>query len=618
MLRPVLFAVAVAALVVPTTLPAAAPDLSGNWLLSTIGSGSESAVCILRVESKGGKPSATVVFSPENVETVVTDIRATDTTVAVTVKQTRTLKTAKGDRKSTTEVSFVGVPGKDPKVVLGSTGNERTRTRAKLAATDKKELAQNELTVRTPLPEPMTKIQQLNSKAALAQGAMLREKDAEKRKELQTRFTEAAREFNEKSPALYREVVEKHADSPAALDAALSVLRGVTRPGAAKLAPEDAAKFVKVARDQAAPHGPLFLATTMTPIAEALVNQSGLESVALAAVEPVAKALADDQPAALQAAVLTAYQKALAKTGKDAEAKSLGVRLAKLEEKIDAEYLKTVPPFKPTAFAGRKEQGANQVVMMELFTGAQCPPCVAADAAFDALVKVYKPTDLVLVQYHVHIPGPDPMTNKDTVARWDYYRNLFAEDVRGVPSSMFNGKVLGGGGGGMSAAEGKFDQYTGIINPLLEKTTEVKLVGEAKRTGDKIDIGVEVANAGGDDVKLRLLVVEETVKYAGSNGIRFHHQVVRAMPGGAAGVAVKDKSFKHAASVDLGEVRKNLTKYLDDFVAENPNRPFARPDRPMDMKDVRVIAMVQNDKTGEILQSVQIEVEGGPKAAVDQ
>ena len=62
------------------------------------------------------------------------------------------------------------------------------------------------------------------------------------------------------------------------------------------------------------------------------------------------------------------------KAGKVAEAKELGGRIAKLEAKIDAEYLKTVPPFKPTMFAGRKDKEANQVVMMELFTGASAHP----------------------------------------------------------------------------------------------------------------------------------------------------------------------------------------------------------------------------------------------------
>ena len=58
---------------------------------------------------------------------------------------------------------------------------------------------------------------------------------------------------------------------------------------------------------------------------------------------------------------------------------------------------------------------ANKVAVLELFTGAQCPPCVAADVAFDALEKSYKHTDLILLQYHMHIPGPDPLTNPDTM-----------------------------------------------------------------------------------------------------------------------------------------------------------------------------------------------------------
>ena len=116
-----------------------------------------------------------------------------------------------------------------------------------------------------------------------------------------------------------------------------------------------------------------------------------------------------------------------------------------------------------------------------------------------------------------------------------------------------------------------------------------------------------VERAGGDE--LRLLVVEDTVKFVGGNQVRFHHHVVRAMPGGVDGIAIKDKAFKHSATVDLAEVRKGLTKYLDDYVAANPARPFARPDRPMEMKDVKVIALVQNDTTKEIVQAIQIEVE---------
>lgn len=601
MCRPILFVIALMALA--TSAPAAAPDIAGNWVFTTINPTGESNHCILKFETKDGKPSASVVFSPENVETTVTGLRATDSGVTVTVKQVRKLQ----GRSFASEYAFVGVGGKDEKIILGSTGTDRFRTRAKLSATDKETLGKDDLVVRTLLPEPMLKAQQLNSRALSAAAAAAREKDAEKKKELQKTAVELRQEADEKIPALYREVIEKHADSPAALDAALTVLRGAARK---KLSAADAMKFVKLVQEKGLPYGPLFVGISLAPIADLLANQTGLESVAVATIEPIAKAISDDQPAAVQSLVLSAYQTALTKAGKTAEAKVISVRVAKLEAKIDAEYLKSMPPFKPTVFVGRKDTSANQVVMMELFTGAQCPPCVAADIAFDALQKSYKPTELVLVQYHMHIPGSDPMTNSDTMARWDYYRKHFPEGIRGVPSSLFNGKPATGGGGAMAASENKFQQYANVINPLLEKTSAVKLAGKAARTGDAITIAVEVVNGDGDDMKLRLLVVEEVVKYAGSNGIRFHHQVVRAMPGGAEGIAIKDKAFKRSVTVDLADVRTGLTKYLNDYVAENPNRPFARPDRPMEMKAVRIIALVQNDKTGEVAQVMQIEVEG--------
>ena len=105
-------------------------------------------------------------------------------------------------------------------------------------------------------------------------------------------------------------------------------------------------------------------------------------------------------------------------------------------------------------------------------------------------------------------------------------------------------------------------------------------------------------------------MVEDTVKYVGSNRIRFHHHVVRAMPGGAAGVAVKAGTMKHSATADVADIRKELVKYLDEYA--KTERPFPYPARPLDLKDLKVIALVQNDKTREIVQAVQIEVEGKP------
>ena len=72
----------------------------------------------------------------------MTSFRSSEAGLAVTVKQVRMIQ----GRPRTSDLTFVGVRGKDPKVILGSTGNERARTRAKLAATDKETLGKDELT----------------------------------------------------------------------------------------------------------------------------------------------------------------------------------------------------------------------------------------------------------------------------------------------------------------------------------------------------------------------------------------------------------------------------------------------------------------------------------------
>jgi hypothetical protein len=212
----------------------------------------------------------------------------------------------------------------------------------------------------------------------------------------------------------------------------------------------------------------------------------------------------------------------------------------------------------------------------------------------------------------MHIPGPDPLTNPDSVARWNYYSKLHPGQVRGTPTALFNGKVFPGGGGGMAAAQTKYGQYCKAIEPLLETPATAKLTATANRVGDKVTIAANVADVKnpGEKVRLRLLLVEETVRYTGGNKLRLHHQVVRALPGGAAGVAVTEAKLQHTATVDLAELRKQLTTYLDDYAANK--QAFPNTDRPMRFDHLRVIALLQDDATGEILQAAQAEV-GGDK-----
>src|SRR5262249_9753122 len=138
--------------------------LDGNWQLINSSSAIESTVSIFKVETKDGKPAATVAFAPPNVEVTVTAFAVTDTTVTLSIRQARMIQ----NRQILSNVEFIGVRGSDPKVILGSTGSgpdDRIRNRARLVATDKTEMAANELNVRLPLTEPMLALQHLSSAA---------------------------------------------------------------------------------------------------------------------------------------------------------------------------------------------------------------------------------------------------------------------------------------------------------------------------------------------------------------------------------------------------------------------------------------------------------------------
>jgi hypothetical protein len=590
----------VLALAVVIALPASlvAEIKDGHWRFSQMVNATANVpVFLLKVEKKDGKLTAEVADLPVKSPAKLDGFTADGDKVTFTVDL------------GSTKLTFDGtVDPKDDKVIRGSYGDDRRIVRGILVVQEAGKLPNRaELMAGAPkAPEPYAAAQKLNVAPLQFQFRAQQSKDANEKGELLAKAKEARQEADEKVPGLYRETVDKQPDSPYAIDAAVQLLRAA---GKTKADAADVGKWVKLIDQDAARYGPRFARETALTTAEVLNVQKGYEAIALAAATKGSKGVTEKSPLLAQSRALRALKVAQTAAGNGEEAKATEARLVRVETALDDEYLRSVPPFKPEKFAGRKDNAANRVVVMEMFTGAQCPPCVAADAAFDGLEKTYDAKDLILIQYHMHIPGPDPMTNPDTIARWDYYRAKFEEEIGGVPSTLFNGKPQAGGGGGMPAAERKYKQYRDIIDGLAEEKTDVVVTGSARRAGDKltVDVGVDGVKGADNKVRLRLVVVEETVRYAGSNGMRFHHRVVRAMPGGHEGIEVKDAPLKRTVGADLAEIRKGLTKYLDEYAAD---RPFPNPDRPMDLAHLKVIALVQNDDTGEILNATELAVTG--------
>ena len=282
--------------------------------------------------------------------------------------------------------------------------------------------------------------------------------------------------------------------------------------------------------------------------------------------------------------------------------------LAGLDAALDAEYEKRFPnpvqseAYKPT------EKRTDRVVLSEIFTGSGCPPCVAADLAFDAAMQRYSRKELAVVMYHQHIPQPDPMTNPDTQARAKVYA------VTGVPSYTIDGKKTVGGGS-REMSKNKFESIKKDIEKELEKPAEAHIKVDAALAGNAVKVSARVAEVKSDspDVMVQILLVEKELRYTGENGIRFHPMVVRAM-GGQKGEGYPlqgDGEQAFEASFDLVAVSAALKAHLDDYEAKGhrgKSFKFSEKKYEINRDNLAVVVFVEDAWEQRVLQAAYVDL----------
>ena len=331
------------------------------------------------------------------------------------------------------------------------------------------------------------------------------------------------------------------------------------------------------------------------------------KSLELTTAAAAAAGVRIDAPTTARAWVVARLVEAAKRAGKaDVAAEA---EAARLKAMITEEDRPQTMPLVVEPSAGRRGSDGDRVILVELFTGAQCGPCVAADVAFDALSTAYKPIDLITLQYHLHIPGPDPLTGPDSVSRQAYY------GTRSTPSTYFNGRALAGGGGPVQSSRRKFNQYRHIVDELLKGKKEAAIELAARRTGDEIQIKAS-ATVGGraatsaTNPRLRLALVEESVSYTGRNRLPSHHHVVRAMPGGVEGRALDGGKIQVEETVRLSKVRSTQEAYLKEYPESPRSRgqfPGSLP--PVELNKLSVVAFIQDDADRTVLDAIMVPVD---------
>lgn len=280
-----------------------------------------------------------------------------------------------------------------------------------------------------------------------------------------------------------------------------------------------------------------------------------------------------------------------------------------LEAAMDAKYKATFTapvhpePYKPTPAR------TSKVVLAEVFTGAGCPPCVAADLAFDAALERYTRKDLAVIMYHLHIPVPDPLTNKSTVERAKYY------SVNGVPTAAIEG-VPTVGGGAKSNTKPVYDRIRGTIDKALETAAGATLQLDATPGSGIVKVKATPSGlpADGEAVKLQVMLVEEILSYSGENGVRFHPMVVRSIAGDNYGGFIVDRKAPAAVEhvFDLAQITKETQDYIDEYEKNRgtttPGFAFSRKPVSMNPGSLSVVAFLQEEKTKKVLQATYVRL----------
>lgn len=414
-----------------------------------------------------------------------------------------------------------------------------------------------------------------------------------------------------------QDLLRRDPDSPAVFHIVHQLLRLSATERDAGLDYKD---LVNQADTVAAACGPAIEREQALVLAGLLTEIDGQTDLALAQAHRAEKLLAKDTPLSEQARVLTSLEIVLKTAGKEDELKEVRGRLNQLEAELEKQYLARVP-FKPTPSTKHPKNG--RVVVMELFVRAISPLDAGPEAAFDALLKTYPSADMVLLQYH-QFPSINPLSSPDGDERWGYYRRLLAGKIGSVPTAIINGKEPTVAGGDMAMSRSRYKDFCDRISIWFDAEAGPNLKLTATEKEGKIDIQatVDALEDPGKDKRLRLVLVEESVHYAGGSGIRIHHHVVRSMPGGPAGFALKEANCKQTVTVDLAELKKQLAGYLEEankkrtfFNLEeaNKNWPFPSDKGPLDLKNLKLVALVQDDKTGEILQAAEVDLSAGKK-----
>jgi thiol-disulfide isomerase/thioredoxin len=257
------------------------------------------------------------------------------------------------------------------------------------------------------------------------------------------------------------------------------------------------------------------------------------------------------------------------------------------------------PPFHPDAFKA-PEDWRGKAVLVELFTGSECPPCVGADLGLDGLIESYPSKYLAVLEYHLPIPRPDPMMNPDTKERQDFY------EIRSTPTVVVDGAKLPPGGGARKDAERLYRQYKEEIDGRLGQDPALAISATATLKGDRVLVSCEFSKIV-EGAEFFIALVQDGEKYTGANGVELHRMVVRDL----GQLPALPEKLKLEPTISLTYLESVTDEYLTEF--ENTSTRFKDFKFPVrhhriDRGRLKVVLFAQDPETKKIYNAVVADV----------
>jgi tetratricopeptide (TPR) repeat protein len=256
-------------------------------------------------------------------------------------------------------------------------------------------------------------------------------------------------------------------------------------------------------------------------------------------------------------------------------------------------------PFQPPTFKA-PEKWSSRTVLAEVFTGAECNPCVAAGFAFDALEESYPTRYLAVLKYHLPIPHYDPMINPATKKRQDYYGK---EIIKGTPTAIIDGLISPSVGGDRMRSSIAFYNAKKDIDAAMSAAVDITLKANASIDGDDVKVDCEFSKViVGADYNVVLVQTKEDFK--GGNGIVRHNMIVRDLK-------TVEPSDKTSVIFNIVESEKATDAYItewSDKASERGKQMAKVRHNKIDRDNLKAVVFVQNKDTKQVYNTFVADV----------